>query len=106
MAKYLVKVNYTADGTKGLLKDGGTGRRAVVTKATEALGGKVEAFYFALGSTDAFLILDAPDVTSAAALSMAVNSTGAVRIELTPLLTCEEVDAAAHKTVSYTKPGA
>ena len=106
MAKYLIKANYAADGAKGLLKEGGTGRRAVVTKATEALGGRVEAFYFTLGATDAYLIVDTPDVTSAVALSLAVNSTGAVRIELTPLITCEEIDAAAHKTVSYTKPGA
>ena len=28
MAKYLVKGNYLVDGEKGLLKDGGTGRRA------------------------------------------------------------------------------
>ncbi len=106
MAKYLCKVNYTADGTKGLLKDGGTGRRAIVTKAVEALGGTLEEFYYALGGTDAFLILDIPDTTSGAALSLVVNSTGAVRIELVPLLTCEEIDAAVHMTVSYTKPGA
>ena len=106
MAKYLIKANYAAEGAKGLLKDGGTGRRTAVSRATEALGGRVEEFYYALGATDAYLILEIPDVTSAAALSLAVNSTGAVRIELTPLLTCEEIDAAAHKTVSYTRPGA
>ncbi len=106
MAKYLVKVNYTAEGAKGLLKDGGTGRRAIVTKAIETLGGTLEEFYYALGNTDAFLIVDIPDTTSGAALSLAVNSTGAVRLELVPLLTCEEIDEAVHKTVSYTKPGA
>jgi len=106
MAKYLVKVNYTAEGTKGLLKDGGTGRRTAVTRATEAMGGAVDAFYYALGATDAYLIIDAPDTTAVAALSMVVNSTGSVRIEVTPLLTCEEIDVAAHKSVPYTKPGA
>jgi hypothetical protein len=29
MAKYLLQISYTADGAKGLLKDGGTKRRAV-----------------------------------------------------------------------------
>ncbi|MDH3625996.1 MAG: hypothetical protein OES69_06730 [Myxococcales bacterium] len=30
MAKYLVKSSYTAEGTKGLLKEGGTSRKAIV----------------------------------------------------------------------------
>ena len=29
MAKYLVQASYTADGVKGLLKDGGSGRALV-----------------------------------------------------------------------------
>ena len=49
------------DGAKGLIKEGGTGRRAAVIKATEALGGKLESFYFAYGEDDAYLIVDMPD---------------------------------------------
>ena len=30
MAKYMVSASYTVEGTKGLLKDGGSGRRAAV----------------------------------------------------------------------------
>ena len=106
MAKYLVSGSYLKDGVKGLVKDGGSGRQASVTKMIEGMGGKVEAFYYAFGETDVFVIVDVPDGATAAALSMAVNASGAVRTTLTPLLTVEEVDAACKKTVSYTVPGA
>lgn len=106
MAKFLVQASYTAAGVKGLLKDGGTGRKASVQKAIEEMGGRVEAFYYAFGETDAVVILDVPDAATAAAVSMAVNASGAVRTSLTPLLTIEEIDAACKKTVGYRAPGA
>lgn len=106
MAKYLVHGVYQADGVKGLIKDGGSGRKASVTKMVEGLGGKVEAFYYAFGETDVFVIVDVPDPATAAALSMTVNASGVVRTTVTPLLTVEEVDAASKKTVSYKAPGA
>ena len=106
MPKYLIKAKYEADGAKGLIKEGGTGRRAAVIKATEALGGKLESFYFAYGEDDAYLIVDMPDASSGLALSLAVNASGAVRLQTIPLITCEEIDAASKKTVSYRAPGA
>ena len=63
MAKYLVEARYTAEGTKGLAREGGTGRRAAAAKAIEGLGGKLETFYYAFGDVDAYVIFDAPDVT-------------------------------------------
>ena len=106
MAKYLIKANYLAEGERGLLKDGGSGRRAAVKKAIEALGGKLEDFYYAFGETDAYVIVDAPNNTSAIALSIAVNATGSVHVQTIPLLTCEEVDAACHMHINYKAPGA
>ena len=106
MPKYLIKAKYGVDGAKGLIKEGGTGRRAAVIKATEALGGKLESFYFAYGEDDAYLIVDMPDPSSGLALSLAVNASGAVRLQTIPLITCEEIDAASQKTVSYRAPGA
>jgi uncharacterized protein with GYD domain len=106
MAKFLIQASYTADGAKGLQKDGGSGRKAAVAKAVEGVGGKLESFYFALGQTDAFLVVDAPDTVAAVALSLTVNATGAVRSTLTPLVTVEEMDAACKKTVGYRAPGA
>ena len=105
MAKYLVQASYTAEGVKGLLKDGGSGRRSAVAKLIESVGGKVEAFYFAFGSRDVYIIADMPDNASAAAASLAVNSTGAVTTTVTVLLTPQEVDAACQKTPAYRAPG-
>jgi uncharacterized protein with GYD domain len=88
------------------MKDGGSGRRAAVEQATSAMGGTVESFYFAFGEDDAYVTVDLPDVVSAVALSLAVNASGAVRITSIPLITPEEMDAAAQKTVTYRAPGA
>jgi uncharacterized protein with GYD domain len=106
MAKFMIEASYTNEGAKGVLKDGGSGRRAAVQKTVEGLGGKVEAFYFAFGRADAFVIIDLPDNVSAAALSLAVNTSPAVRATTTPLITVEEMDAASKKSVSYRAPGA
>ena len=105
MPKYLVQANYVGEGVKGLLKDGGTVRRAVTEKLIVSVGGKVEAFYYAFGDTDLFVIADLPDNITAAALSLIVTATGAVTTKVTVLLTSEEIDAAAKKTPNYRPPG-
>ena len=105
MAKFLVQASYTAEGLKGLMKDKATGRTAAVKKAVASLGGKVDALYWALGDDDAVLIVDLPDVQSAAALGIATSATGLVRVKTTRLLTAEEVDAALGKTIKYRAPG-
>jgi uncharacterized protein with GYD domain len=106
MPKFLIKASYTPAGIAGLVKDGGTGRRAAVQKVVEGLGGKVESFYFAFGEADAYVLLDCPDASAGIALSLAVNATGAVRISTIPLITPEEMDQACKKSVSYRAPGA
>ena len=105
MPKYLYQASYTPEGTKGLLRDGGSKRRAAVEEVAKALGGKVEAFYYAFGESDVFVIVDVPDHTSAAAVSLAVNASGAVKLKTTVLMTPEEMDAATKKSVSYRPPG-
>ena len=105
MAKFMVKGSYTAEGAKGFLKDGGTGRRAAVQKAVEGLGGSIESFYFSFGDADVYVVVDLPDNTSAAALSLAVNSQGRVELQTIPLLTAEEMDEATKKSVEYRAPG-
>ena len=106
MSKYLVRASYTAEGTKGLVKGGGgTARRAAIERMMEGLDGKVDGFYYAFGEDDAYVILDAPDNISAAAIALTVNASGAVVVKTTVLLTPEEMDKAARKTVKYTPPG-
>jgi len=68
MPKYLVEVSYTAEGAKGLMKAGGSARRAAVQKMVESLGGRVEAFFFTFGENDVLVILDLPENLTAATL--------------------------------------
>ncbi len=105
MPKYLIQASYAADGVKGLLKEGGSSRKASVDKMVEGMGGQVESFYYAFGETDAFVIVDVPDAATVIAISLAVNASGAVRSSVTPLISVEEIDAACKKTVGYQPPG-
>jgi uncharacterized protein with GYD domain len=106
MPKFLIKATYTSDGARGLLKEGGSKRRAAVQKIIEAAGGKMEVFYYAYGDDDAFIIADLPDPTAGLAISLAVNASGAVRLSTLPLITPEELDAASKRSVEYRAPGA
>lgn len=105
MPKYLVQASYSAEGAKGLLKEGGTSRRAAIEKLAASVGGSIEVFYWAFGETDVYLILDLPDNASAAAIALTVAASGAVALKTTVLMTPEEVDAAAKKAPSYRPPG-
>ena len=106
MPTYLWSASYTAEGTRGLLKDGGSKRRAAVQQMVEKVGGKLLAFYYAFGEGDVYAIAEFPDAIAAAALSLTVNASGAVQLRTTALITPEEVDAAAKKSVAYRPPGA
>src|SRR5262245_57972391 len=105
MPKYLIEASYTSEGAKGLLKDGGSKRRQAADQAVKSAGGKLEAFYFAFGDSDAFLIVDAPDHATIAAVSIAVNATGAGHSKTVVQMTPEEMDAASKKGVKYSPPG-
>jgi uncharacterized protein with GYD domain len=106
MPLYLWKASYTAEGAKGLSKEGGTKRGAAVAQVVEKAGGKVHSFYYAFGETDVFSVVEFPDAATAVAVSLAVNASGAVRLHATPLISAEEVDAATRKSVAYRPPGA
>jgi uncharacterized protein with GYD domain len=106
MPKYLIQASYTAEGLKGLAKDKASGRKAAVQAAMKAVKGKLESFYFAFGSDDAVIIVEAPDNVAAAAIGLATASSGLVRIRTTPLLTVAEVDEALALPSKYRAPGA
>ncbi len=105
MAKYLVEAAYTAEGAKGLLAEGCSKRLEVAENAIKAAGGKLEAFYFSFGKTDAIVIVDLPDNVSAAALSLVITASGLVATRTTVLLTPAEMDEAVRKGVPYRGPG-
>ncbi|CAB1080399.1 hypothetical protein D1AOALGA4SA_8081 [Olavius algarvensis Delta 1 endosymbiont] len=87
------------------MKDGGTKRMEITRKAIESLGGKMEAYYFAFGSNDFFLIAEAPDNVNAVTGSLVANASGTVNVSITPLITPEEVDQAVKQTMDWSPPG-
>jgi uncharacterized protein with GYD domain len=103
--RFMIAANYTAEGEKGLLRDGGTARRTSVTKMIEDLGGAVETFDYAFGTDDVFVVCELPDNVTAAAIGLAIGASGLVAIRTIVLLTPEEIDAAAAKHAEYHGPG-
>jgi uncharacterized protein with GYD domain len=106
MAKYMLIGSYTAEGAKGVLKEGGTGRRDAARAAIESAGGSLESFYFGFGTDDYYVTVDFPDHASAAAAALTVGATGTSRLRTVVLLTPEDVDAAAERRVTFRPPGA
>src|SRR5262245_56035749 len=105
MPKYLLQVNYTVDGLKGVLAQGGCAREKVANEAAKSAGGSIDCYYFAFGDTDVFTIADLPDNAAAAALALAVSASGGATIRTTVLLSPADVDAATKKKILYTPPG-
>ena len=106
MAKYLFEMSYTAGGVQGLRKEGGVGRRAAFDDLMKSAGGSLEAFYYAFGKNDAYIIADLPDDEAATAVALTAASAGAVTMKTTVLIDPETVDAAVKRTVNYRPPGA
>jgi uncharacterized protein with GYD domain len=106
MPKFLIEASYTLDGVKGVQSAGGSSRREAVAQLAESVGGQLEAFYFAFGDADAYVIVDLPDNESATAVALTVNAGGGATAKTVVLLTPEEVDAAAQRSVEYRPPGA
>lgn len=106
MAKYLIKASYSAEGLKGVMKEGGTSRVQAVERAVAGVGGSLESFYFAFGGDDVYVIVDIPDHAAAIAMAGAVGTSGAISsYETVVLLSPSEVDEAMNVTVDYAPPG-
>ena len=105
MPKYLLKVNYNVNGVKGVMKEGGSGRREAATQLIESVGGKLESFYFAWGDVDVYAVADMPDSAAAAAAALAVSAGGGASCSTVVLIEPEEIDKAAQKSTDYRPPG-
>lgn len=105
MSKYMFRATYTQAGLSGLLKEGGTRRRAALTQTIEEMGGSVESLYYAFGTPDLYIIADLPDDATAAAVSMVIGNAGALDISVTVLVAPETIDEAIEKSVPYRPPG-
>ena len=104
MPKYLFQASYTKEGLQGLLSQGGTQRRETVENLAAALGGNIEAFYYAFGDYDLYVIAELPDDATATAASLVVGASGAGSVKTTVLIPPETVDEATGKAVDYRPP--
>ena len=108
MAKFAVFFSFKGETVKSFM-DKPSDRAAVVGQLCEAAGGHMDAYYFMFGAWDGFVIADVPDSGSAAAVSLAVSSTGAfARIETHELIEANAIGDILDKAkgLSYTPPGA
>lgn len=105
MPKYLIQASYTTQGVEGVRSEGGTGRRDAVASTISSLGGQLESFYFGFGDRDAYVVADLPDDEAAAAIALTVNAAGGATVHTTVLLTPEQIDEAARRSVDYRAPG-
>src|SRR2546422_9531902 len=92
MPKYFFQGSYSVEGIKGLQKDGGSKRRAAAQQVAQSVGGKLDAYYFALGTDDVVGIFDLPDNVSAAAVSLVINAAVGFNIKTHVVLKTGEKD--------------
>ncbi len=76
-----------------------------MAETVRSLGGELESFHFSFGDDDAYVIADLPDNEAAAAAALTVNAAGGATVKMTALLTPEQVDEAAKRSVDYRPPG-
>ncbi len=105
MPKYLFEASYTREGVAGVRSAGGSSRRDAVAATAKSLGGELESFHFAFGKHDAYVVVDLPDDEAATAVALTVNAAGGATVRTTVLLTPEQVDEAARRSVDYHPPG-
>ena len=105
MPKYMIQASYTVEGVKGVQSKGGSSRRDAVAEMVEGVGGSLEAFYFSFGDSDVVAIADLPDNAAATAIALTVNAAGGASTKTSLLMTPEEVDEAAQRSVEYRPPG-
>jgi len=107
MAKFAVFFTFKGETIKGLM-DTPSDRAAVVGKLCESAGGRMDAYYLMFGAWDGFLIVDVPDSKAAAAISMAVRSSGALgHVETHELIEVSEIGRLMSTAagLTYTPPG-
>jgi uncharacterized protein with GYD domain len=98
MPKYMIHASYTPEGVKGVQSKGGSSRREAISEMLEGLGGSLECMYFSFGDSDVVVIADLPDNEAATAIALTVNAAGGATTKTWPLITPEEVDAAAQRS--------
>jgi len=110
MAKYALLGGYTTETWSRFIQNPGD-REAPVRRAVEAAGGKLETIYWSCGDDDYLVILECPDDIAAAAIAVAVGSTGALRnVRTIKLIEANQLQQVLQKAKAvvgaYVPPGA
>ena len=104
MAKFAVFFTFKGETVKGLM-DKPSDRGAVVSSLCDAAGGRMEAYYLMFGAWDGFVIAEVPDSKAAAAISLAVSSSGAFgRVETHELLDSAELAGVLNTASGWLTP--
>jgi len=109
MAKYAMFFSYTSEAWARLI-DHPENRAAVARHMVESAGGTLESIYWMLGDYDGLAIVDLPDSVGAAAVAVAVTSSGAFKHnETRALLTQDQLTDALTRarglTPAFRPPG-
>lgn len=107
MATYAIFFTLKGETIKGFI-DKPSDRAAVVSTLCEAAGGRMLSYYFMFGAWDGFVVAEVPDSAAAAAVSLAVSSTGAfAHLETHELIEASDMTGilATAKGLAYTPPG-
>ncbi len=108
MPLYLTKFSYTPE-TWARLIGNPEDRREAARTYIEAVGGKLEGFWYGFGTHDGYTLWEAPDNVSMAAVALAITGGGALSsLETTVLMSVEETLDALKKAeqIRYQPPGA
>ena len=108
MAHYLIEVGYTPQSWATQL-DAPASPVDRITPAMKACGATLQCMYYAFGDVDLVGVIDFPTPEAAAAFSLAIGSSGALRLyRTTPLLSIEQglesMRRAGEVRQSYTPP--
>ncbi|MBT8331429.1 MAG: GYD domain-containing protein [Deltaproteobacteria bacterium] len=85
MAKFISLVNYTAKGIENIKES--PNRLDAFKQLCESMGVTVDGFFLTMGRYDLVVIVDAPDLKTAAKVVLTTGSAGAVSTETLPAFT-------------------
>jgi uncharacterized protein with GYD domain len=110
MTRFAIFFSLTAQTIDRFIQNPGD-RAAAVRALLEPVGGKLVSYDFMFGEDDGMVVFEVPDSRTAAAVSLAVSSTGAFgRVRTHELIPAEDLpallDRAKSARQSYRPPGA
>jgi uncharacterized protein with GYD domain len=108
VTKYLLLFSLTGEAINRFVAKP-SDRAMVVRQLTESVGGSLESYYWMFGQYDGAAIVSLPDSHTAAALALAVTSSGAFKgFETHELIEASDLTAIAERArgIAYQPPGA